>query len=155
MNGPAHTPGHNARPPKRIASGAPTNPESLERHPDYREGWRLFQGGYPWEAHEAWEDVWRTLPPGSAERVLTSALIRLAAAAVKARQRNRVGLEHHLTGAAAHLGTLGPKPVGGILPTELARWIGSIHHEAWLDAGPDEPGPIVELPPGACPGVIG
>lgn len=124
-----------------VSSGLPVSKENLETHPDYLLGWRLFQHGYPWEAHEAWEAVWRGLPETCTGRVLVRALIRIAAAAVKARQRNRAGLAHHLEGAIGHLRSLGDAPVAGIAPPGLVEWIAGIDHEAWLLSGPDAPGP--------------
>lgn len=143
----AHTPGRNARPAPPVLSGTPVAQETLNTHPDYRLGWRLLQAGYPWEAHEAWEAVWRPLPESSPGRVLLRALIRLAAAGVKARQRSRAGLTHHLEGARRHLLSLGGTPVAGISPEELAAWVAGIDHETWLQAGPDAPGPLVGFGP--------
>lgn len=131
-----------------VPSGLPVSKENLESHPDYLLGWRLFQAGYPWEAHEAWEAVWRGLPESSPGRVLLRALIRLAAAGVKARQRNRAGVAHHLEGAIGHLISLHDAMVAGIAPAKLAEWIAGINHEEWLASGPDEPGPVVGIGPG-------
>lgn len=131
-----------------IPSVPPASPENLETHPDYLLGWKLLQQGYPWEAHEAWEAVWRALPETCPGRILVRALIRLAAAAVKARQRNRAGLEHHVQGALGHLISLHDAMVAGIAPAKLAQWIAGIDHEEWLASGPDEPGPMVGIGPG-------
>lgn len=130
-----------------VPSGLPVSKENLEAHPDYLLGWRLFQQGYPWEAHEAWEAVWRGLPETCPGRVLVRALIRIAAAAVKARQRNRAGVAHHLEGAIGHLRSLGDTPLAGIAPSALVEWIAGIDQEKWLNSGPDEPGPMVGIGP--------
>jgi hypothetical protein len=41
-------------------------------------GARLFDAGAFWDAHEAWEERWRT-EPGDAERLLLQGLIQVAA----------------------------------------------------------------------------
>lgn len=45
----------------------------------------LFNHGYPWEAHEVWEGMWRQAPVGHALRPMLQGLIQLAAAVVHAR----------------------------------------------------------------------
>lgn len=56
-------------------SEPPMTPEDWE---DYRKGWRLFNEGQYWHAHEAWEAVWkRHTVPG---RLFFQGIIQLAAA---------------------------------------------------------------------------
>ena len=54
---------------------------------DALESWRfgvdLFNRFYFWEAHEAWEALWRAAPVGSARRDLLHGLIQIAAALLK------------------------------------------------------------------------
>jgi hypothetical protein len=45
----------------------------------------LFNAGYFWEAHEAWEELWVARPRRSAEALLLQGLIQTAAALVKIR----------------------------------------------------------------------
>lgn len=45
---------------------------------DYKEGWRLFNEGQFWHAHEAWESVWKRCPEES--RIFFQGVIQLAAA---------------------------------------------------------------------------
>ncbi|MGX9686506.1 DUF309 domain-containing protein [Deinococcus wulumuqiensis] len=47
-------------------------------NPELRRGAELFNAGHWWEAHEAWEDVWRVST--GEQRALVQALILLAAA---------------------------------------------------------------------------
>ena len=46
----------------------------------------LFNGGWYWEAHEAWEAVWNALGRTTPEARFVQGLIHLAAAAVKVRE---------------------------------------------------------------------
>ena len=144
----AHTPGINARPAPHVPVQATVDAAFLNVHPDYLAGWFLLRSGYPWEAHEVWEDIWRKLPASSGERHFVQGLIRLAAAAVKGRQRNRAGILHHLAGAKAHFDAAGNMPSGGIAPQALNDWIETLSIEMWLSAGPDAPGPLIEIGPG-------
>lgn len=56
----------------------------------------LFDAGYYWEAHEAWEALWKlALPVDSSAADFLKALIKLAAAAVKAREGRIAGVRRH------------------------------------------------------------
>lgn len=55
-----------------------------------REGMRLYNAGRFWEAHEAWETVWRAAP--EAERLAWQGLIQAAAAMLHKERGNAHGL---------------------------------------------------------------
>ena len=86
----------------------------------------LFNHGYSWEAHEAWEPLWFAADRSSAARSLYKGLILLAAASVKIREgKGAAALKHaersaallrRATGAAA--GTF--RAAAGLSPSELA-----------------------------------
>jgi hypothetical protein len=59
--------------------------DRLAADDDFRFGVDLFNHGFPWEAHEAWEPLWFAAPRDRPERALLQGLIHAAAAAVKAR----------------------------------------------------------------------
>jgi hypothetical protein len=69
-------------PPPRPSA---TNYDALAADEDFRFGVDLFNHGYPWEAHEAWEPLWFAAPRDRAERALLQGLIHAAAAVVKAK----------------------------------------------------------------------
>lgn len=58
-------------------------------------GKRLFNNGYYWEAHEAWEHLWLNLGRTTAEALAVKGLIKLAASGVKCREGNAVGATRH------------------------------------------------------------
>lgn len=63
----------------------PLSPQELRDWPaseSFRFGIDLFNHAYFWEAHEAWEVIWKALPEGP-ERRLVRGLIQLAAALLK------------------------------------------------------------------------
>lgn len=51
---------------------------SREEWTRYEEGWHLFNNRKFWEAHEAWEEVWKNCPHES--RIFFQGIIQLAAA---------------------------------------------------------------------------
>jgi hypothetical protein len=61
----------------------------------------LFNAGYYWEAHECWEALWHAHGRHGATADLLKGLIKLAAAGVKVRQRQRHGVVTHARRAAA------------------------------------------------------
>lgn len=73
---------------------APSEPWSESRA--YRFGIDLFNHGYYWEAHEAWEAVWQAAGRSGDIADFLKGLIKLAAAGVKAREGNIAGIENHV-----------------------------------------------------------
>ncbi len=55
----------------------------------------LFNHGYYWEAHEAWEGLWHGCGRQGTTADLLKGLIKLAAAGVKVREGRPVGVERH------------------------------------------------------------
>jgi hypothetical protein len=73
----------------------------------------LFNEGFSWEAHEAWEQFWHALGRTTAEARLVQGLIHLAAAAVKIREGKPGGITKHTQRARELLGESGAAGVGG------------------------------------------
>ena len=71
--------------------------------PDFQEGARLFNEGKYFEAHEAWELLWRRTPAGS-EREVYQGLIQLAAACHHLVRGEAAGARGCLENARGHLG---------------------------------------------------
>jgi hypothetical protein len=68
----------------------------------YLRGLDLFNGGYYWEAHEAWEGLWHAAGRSGTTADFLKGLIKLAAAGVKHREGNPRGVRSH-AGRAAEL----------------------------------------------------
>jgi Domain of unknown function (DUF309) len=66
-------------------------------------GLDLFNHGYYWEAHEAWESLWQVAERGSSLRMLFKGLILLSAAGVKVREGKHAAAVRHAGRAAALL----------------------------------------------------
>ena len=73
----------------------PLNPAAWRESAAYLYGVDLFNHGYYWEAHEAWESLWHAAGRKGAVAVFMKALIKLAAASVKAREGNPAGASRH------------------------------------------------------------
>ncbi len=78
-------------------------------------GMDLFNHGYYWEAHEAWEARWRTAGRETAERNLLHGLILLAAMGVKLRECKLDAARRHGKRAASFLGQVAGASVGKLV----------------------------------------
>lgn len=63
----------------------------------------LFNHGFYWEAHEAWESAWIAHGRAGEQAQLVQGLIHLAACGVKARQHSLHGVEAHAVKAISLL----------------------------------------------------
>lgn len=77
-------------------------------------GIELFNHGYYWEAHEAWEGLWRKAARETAERNLLQGLILLAAMGVKLRECKLEAARRHGKRAASFLGRDSGAPIGAL-----------------------------------------
>jgi hypothetical protein len=66
-------------------------------------GMDLFNYGYYWEAHEAWEALWQGAKADPRRRLLYKGLILLAASGVKIREGKDKAAKRHAARAAATL----------------------------------------------------
>ncbi len=97
---PGHTPhpvsdpaGHLFGQPHQSAK--PLQPENWQASAEYRYGADLFNHGFYWEAHEAWESLWHAVGRKGRVAEFLKGLIKLAAAGVKAREGNPRGVRRH------------------------------------------------------------
>jgi hypothetical protein len=102
-------------------------------------GVALFEAGYYWEAHEAWEALWHAEGRGGPTADVLKGLIKLAAAGLKVRQAQRHGIITHATRAAAAFrtasATAGRSQLGLDL-AELERLALAIAAHPPVDANP-------------------
>jgi hypothetical protein len=105
---PTHTyvpGGPNPRPVPRAGpvSPLPNEPRAALSSPAYLRGARLFNAGFYWEAHEAWEALWHAHGRRGPIADALKGLIKLAAAGVKVREHRPAGVLTHLSRAAGCL----------------------------------------------------
>ena len=81
--------------PATVDAGASLDTEA------FRWGADLFNHGYYWEAHEAWEPVWRAADRSEPLALLLKGLILLAATGVKIREGKKAAAVRHARRAAA------------------------------------------------------
>jgi hypothetical protein len=105
----------------------------------YLRGVALFEAGYYWEAHEAWEALWHAEGRRGPTADVLKGLIKLAAAGLKVRQAQRHGIITHATRAAAAFRT-GSATAGssqlGLDLAELERQALAIAAHPPVDAKP-------------------
>src|SRR4051812_10662399 len=126
----AYVPGgpwpHPTRSPRGHSHGVeqgrepPVEGDDWERSPAYLRGVALFNAGYYWEAHEAWEALWHAHGRKGPTADVLRGLIKLAASGVKVRQRQVHGVVTHARRAHAHFEDAGreagrppPRPAPG------------------------------------------
>jgi uncharacterized protein len=80
--------------------------DDLANDATFRLGKDLFNSGYYWEAHEAWEHLWHAAGRRGPAADLLKALIQLAVAGVKAREGRDDGVRGHAGRAAELFATL-------------------------------------------------
>lgn len=78
----------------------PIAPDRWRQSRDYLAGCDLFNHGYYWEAHEMWEGLWHACGRRGPTADFIKALIKLAAAGVKAREGRPGGVARHAARAA-------------------------------------------------------
>jgi hypothetical protein len=101
VSGPrGHMHGHVAERP------APLDSSDWQSSQAYLEGVDLFNHGFYWEAHEAWESLWHAAGRSGPTGTWLKGLIKLAAAGVKAREGNQVGVERHARRSLELIGEL-------------------------------------------------
>ena len=110
----------------------------------------LFDQRYLWEAHEAWEAMWRGLPPASPSRGVLQGLIQLAASRLKRHQGDLASAASLHARAVARLrvavGVFGP----GWRGVDLAALLADVADD---DRWPTLP--MVALPKGRIVRVVG
>jgi uncharacterized protein len=102
----------------------------------------LFNHGFYWEAHEAWEGLWHAAGRRGATADFLKGLIKLAAAGVKHREGRPEGVRRHATRASALLSPSRGRNVFGVnvdlLLAAAERWKdrGQVEDQTltiWLD----------------------
>ena len=63
--------------------GAHTHAEDWQENRDYLYGCDLYNSGYLWEAHEAWEDIWHPSKHDEVQANFLQGLIQCSAASLK------------------------------------------------------------------------
>jgi hypothetical protein len=119
----------------------------------FRWGIDLFNHGYYWEAHEAWEPLWHGAKQSTQHRLFFKGLILLAAAGVKMREGKRVAAARHAGRAAALFRQVSRVPdrlfevALGMPPVVLAEYAEAATTPPTLlqEPTPGQPGPVFDF----------
>lgn len=136
-------------------SGAPApvlDEHNWHDHTMYMWGVDLHNHGYPWEAHEVWEALWRVAAPGSPVRALLQGLIQSAAAVIQARTGHLAGLRTLAARAAGKFQHVTRTAGPWFLGMDVARFDRSLGRYAAARPVVPDAWPIIEL---ALPGARG
>ena len=152
--------------PTRDPEGHSHGREAAPIDPVTEVGWRssgaylfgidLFNHGYYWEAHEAWEGLWHACGRRGPVAVFLKALIKLAAAGVKAREGNENGVRRAAVRAGELFGQLASDRGGngsgflGMSLGGLAKESGRLAGAAANVLNTEEAAVIVALPLQLC-----
>ena len=150
---PGHWP-HPSRDPKGHSYKAePDTPENIdliqwETCEQYRAGIELYNQGYYWEAHEAWEGIWRLNGKHGPQAQFLQGLIKIAAAGIKIRQGHAKAARSLLTQSATHFQKVMEKHLekfaGGLHLKVLERWCRDFRDEvADIRADPTLPVEVI------------
>lgn len=112
--------GHLADSPREPV--APIEADAWHLSAAYLRGVQLYNAGYYWEAHEAWESLWHAHHRRGPTADVLKALIKLAAAGVKVRQGQPRGVSTHARRAAELLEGLVAIGIPRLLGLDLAAW---------------------------------
>jgi hypothetical protein len=116
---------------------APLDPARCADNRDYLRGVDLFNHGYYWEAHEAWEGLWRAAERRGTTARFLKALIKLAAAGVKHLEGKPAGVASHARRAAELCREVNGQPVFlGLRIASLIALAESIARDGWPDVSP-------------------
>ncbi|MDZ4659834.1 MAG: DUF309 domain-containing protein [Bythopirellula sp.] len=115
------------------ATPEPLDPQSWRDSEAYVYGIDLFNHGYYWEAHEAWESLWHAAGHRGPMADFLKGLIKLAAAGVKFREGNSAGVKRHLIRGQELLA--GPMETNfcGIDLSELNQQLSQINNDLAVD----------------------
>jgi hypothetical protein len=128
----------------------PLDPAAWRSSDAYLYAADLFNHGFYWEAHEAWESLWHAAGRSGVVATWLKALIKLAAAGVKAREGNSAGVARHASRARELLAEMAdslPKDAAdrfaGLSRSVVERIAGTLSHNA---AQIVQPQPALMLP---------
>jgi predicted metal-dependent hydrolase len=108
----------------------PLDPEAWSDCPAYLRGIQLFNLGRHWEAHEEWEQLWHAAGRRGPLADFLKALIKLAAAAVKAKAGVFPGVVSHARRAGELLASVADRQGPIFCGLELKELLAAAHQWA-------------------------
>lgn len=130
----AHPDGHSYSPAGTHPEAGPLMPPERWREcDDYLYGADLYNYGYWWEAHEAWEGLWQQTDKRQRQGRFLQGLIQVSAAQLKRHMEQRDGVDRLLARAKEHLHSAerGMLPGQRYMGLDLRAFIGAV--DGWFD----------------------
>lgn len=125
----AHPEGHSYRAPGEAEPVVEfVSPERWRTCADYLFGCDLYNHGYWWEAHEAWEGLWHVVPKPSVQRSFLQGLIQVTAAQMQVHLGKAEGVRRLRESSRRHLDVvLAVVGEGGYMGVMLADWLREVN----------------------------
>ena len=121
-NGHSHRP--DGLPPPTVVC---VSPEHWAESHDYLYGCDLYNHGYWWEAHEAWEGLWQVAEQVGPQGQFLQGLIQATACALKTDLGNRTGARRLLARSQSRLDDVLAQLTGRhFMGLELGRWLDAV-----------------------------
>jgi hypothetical protein len=122
---PAHAfiPGCGPKPASELQPATHLAAERWRENAAYLWGVDLYNHGYAWEAHEAWEGLWRAAKHDLAQATFLQGLIQCAAARVKTRMDDATAAERVLERGLARLSRVLAQQGDGYMGLALIRYL--------------------------------
>jgi hypothetical protein len=122
-------------------SPTPLDPAHWSGNRSYLRGLDLFNHGFYWEAHEAWESLWHAAGRAGTSAAFIKGLIKLAASGVKHLEGKSEGVTSHASRAAdlwrgVAYALDGQDDFVGLQTASLIALADSIALDGWPDVSP-------------------
>lgn len=130
---PAHAfvPGRTAKPVSEAQLAAYLAAEYWRDNEAYLWGVDLYNHGFAWEAHEAWEGLWRAAKHDETQATFLQGLIQCTAARVKASMNDREAAQRLLERGLARLASVREQHGDRYMGLDLARYLAEHASAGW------------------------
>jgi hypothetical protein len=121
----AHPDGHSYIPPGRPhPKAAFYPPQQWRQSEEYLYGCDLYNHGYWWEAHEAWEGLWQVCDKQGVQGHYLQALIQVSACHMKLHEGKLDGVRSLRASSRGHMDFVlsRPRPGGRFMGLDVAAW---------------------------------
>jgi hypothetical protein len=139
----AHSDGHSYHPPDDPPAAVKyKHPDQWRESEDYLYGCDLYNHGYWWEAHEAWEGLWQLTDKGGSQGQFLQGLIQVAACHLQLQQRHLRGVTRLRSSSVGHIErALARIDEEQFMGLAVASWVEEVqsYFEMILAASPSDP----------------
>jgi hypothetical protein len=131
---PAHAfiPGRGGKPVLDAQPAPYLAAERWRENAAYLWGIDLYNNGYAWEAHEAWEGLWRAAKHDDTQATFLQGLIQCAAARVKTSMSDAQAAQRLLERGLSRLSRIRDQQGDRYMGLELARYLAEHAGSLWL-----------------------